>query len=462
MKSNTKKEFALDIDTIKEISYENYDKDFVFIVNKKRYYTPRIIADILSPKIRQYHSIDKTFDTFYIDIPGNTKCNFSKILSLASFNENQFTEDELTYFRNIFFLLGNKKEFIKLTPKYDEQVSMDNVFDRINIIEKYTILRDINKHYNQNEYKCNIDEIAVGNDLIREEIDFVASHFSLIDTKKIKNLNPSIIEDIISNRKLQLEDEDSLLRFITNIYSDNHKLSYLFENVNFLNVSQKAFQEFSSTFQYDDLSRHIWDSIIERTSRSQFDKTMNAAGSKAHKQEDREISLPYANNLEFKGIINYLTRKTDNNNIHDIGIIEVTSNYNNPDGPPRNLLDFNFNNKLLHYEAENGKDYAWICYDFKDALVKITNYSIKPANSGKYGYHPKSWDIETSNDGINWTTIDKQKDCKSLNTGTNPVSFQTKPSDYVRYVRFHQTSDPWGGGHIWFRAIEFYGFIEHL
>lgn len=459
--SNFKEEFTLDINTIKEISYENYEKDFTFIVNKKKYYTPRIVADILSPKIRQYHSIDKTFDTFRIDIPASSRCDFSSILSLTSFNTKQFSQDELKYFRNIFFLLGNKKEFIKLTPKYDEEVSMENVFDRINIIENYTKLRDLNEKYNKNNFKCSVEEIMVGNDLIRQEIDFVSSHFSEIDASKIKKLNPSIIEDIISNAKLQLTDEDSLLRFIMDLYSNDHKLAYLFGNVNFLNVSQKVFQRFSSIFQYDDLSPYIWDSIIERTTKSQLEPISDTVNLKAYRQENKEISIPYVKNKEFKGIINHLTDETGSN-IHDNKTVEVNSNLVTPGKDPRNLLDYDFRNNL-NYEAANSKDYAWVCFDFKNNLVKITDYTIKSANCAKDGYHLRSWTIEQSDDGHNWTEIDERKNCLSLNGKSLVASFKVKNnSDYARYVRIRQTDQPWGGGHIWFRAIEFYGFIEHL
>lgn len=83
---------------------------------------------------------------------------------------------------------------------------------------------------------------------MQEEIDFISSHFSEIDQEKLKNLGVSHIESVISNPKLLLENEDSLFQFIASLYSENSSLSYLFENVDFLNISDDCVKHFYEIF----------------------------------------------------------------------------------------------------------------------------------------------------------------------------------------------------------------------
>ena len=51
---------------LKDIPFHKYEKNFTFIVNGKRYETNRVVADILSPIIRNYHYQDESIDQFEI------------------------------------------------------------------------------------------------------------------------------------------------------------------------------------------------------------------------------------------------------------------------------------------------------------------------------------------------------------------------------------------------------------
>lgn len=102
----------------------------------------------------------------------------------------------------------------------------------------------------------------------------------------------------------------------------------------------------------------------------------------------------------------------------------------------------------------------WICFDFKNRKIKVTNYSIKSHKLGKDGHQLKSWKIEISNDGRTWIKIDEHKDCPTLNGSCITGTFTVEPNDFSRYVRLHQTGTPWGGHDLWFYYIEFYGYLK--
>ena len=60
-----------------------------------------------------------------------------------------------------------------------------------------------------------------------------------------------------------------------------------------------------------------------------------------------------------------------------------------------NLLDFN---ETTFYCSNSCSFDAWICFDFKEMKVNISNYSIRTINSSRSTHHLKSWIIEISDD----------------------------------------------------------------
>ena len=81
-------DYSIDINNLKTIPFDKYEKRFTFIKNGKRYETSRIVADILSPIIRRMHFIDESLHEFSFTIK-ETKSEedyFLSFLKLASFN----------------------------------------------------------------------------------------------------------------------------------------------------------------------------------------------------------------------------------------------------------------------------------------------------------------------------------------------------------------------------------------
>lgn len=541
MDNENRIEFSLNIDSIKEVPFEKYSNDFVFIVDGKEYYTNRIIADILSPIIRQYHYFDETNNRFYINtINKNTKIDFSSIFSLINFQSITINQEELEWYLDIFSSLGNQKEFLKLIPYYPKEITTNNVIKRIQ--EKRIFLQNFNSKSSSQKVNFESEDVPeiAEKEYIQPELDFISNHFFEIGFDELQKLDPFIIEDIIKSDKLKLEDEDSLLNLINDLYSKNSKFSYLYEYVDFLNVSNEGLCHFFDIFDLNDINRYIWKSVIKRTMKPQhseiepkttsdqirtekvpssqisnkptnkkdkandkhsniieIEAQLNSSINKSNQHEKAEktrnkssiekvdnnetkepnlslntkeskensktvnstekvknniFSLLHKDKEDFNGIITYLTAKTGGN-IHDNGTIAVSSN--SYFSPPKYLLDFNCD---AYYQA--GKADAWVLFDFKELKVKITSYSIMSNSGGENLYHLKSWDLEVSNDGVNWTKIDERRDHPKLNGSYATGTFEVRPNDYSRYVRIHQIDDPWGGGYLWFYYMEFYGYLK--
>lgn len=91
----------------------------------------------------------------------------------------------------------------------------------------------------------------------------------------------------------------------------------------------------------------------------------------------------------------------DTENIADNGTIEIKSSSTYENNLPRNLVDFDKSN---FFQSLNDK--TIVCFDLKDKLFQLTDYSIKSHNSGSYSrYHLKDWAVEVSLDGETWEVV---------------------------------------------------------
>ena len=101
-------------------------------------------------------------------------------------------------------------------------------------------------------------------------------------------------------------------------------------------------------------------------------------------------------------------------------------------GAPDLAADFDTKSEF----QSKDKPGQWICYDFLDARVSPTSYSIK-SSRGSTGYnHPKSWVLEVSTDGQTWTVVDRHVDDNAMNSPCVTRNFQFTPvSGSFRYVR---------------------------
>ena len=77
----------------------------------------------------------------------------------------------------------------------------------------------------------------------------------------------------------------------------------------------------------------------------------------------------------------------------------------------KNVVDYDNNN------CYGSKDYlkeSFICFDFKNKKIQLSDYSIM-SSSSRYDGFLKNWIIEVSNDGENFIEIDRRSDNSQLN-----------------------------------------------
>lgn len=433
MNQNT--QIQLNLESFLDVPLEAYSKDFTFIVNGEEFKTSRIIADLLSPTISKLHLTDPTIDKFIINTQQHG--NFTIFLNLIDFEQKELSEEDALFISEIIEILGNKSLSVK-EPDDIIEITKDNIFDRITLHSKLS-----------NFYSSSL----------QNDIDYISSHFfELCDDKvdDLKKLSVLTLQRILSNPKLILSSEDQLVIFINQIYKNNSDYSVLYGYVNFSCISKKSISNFLSIFDINDITLETWKKLSLRL------ENINSSPSECGDRYcQKEVQIMYQKDKDFNGIINYL-RTLSKGNIFNL--IEInTSSVLDSRRCPNNVIIYD--NKDKYFSSKNEVN-SWISFDFKNYQVTPTNYTIQSFPCSSNGYaHPKSWNIEGSNDNTNWEIIDRQEESSVLNgesvTYTFPIGKDHKKA--FRYLRMRITGQNWGEiDTLCISAIEFYGILNPI
>ena len=79
-------------------------------------------------------------------------------------------------------------------------------------------------------------------------ISYIATHFNEISKEKMKSIDIYVFEKVLESESLKIEDEDSLLSFILDLYNFDNKYSVLFQYVVFQNVTEETLEKFINQF----------------------------------------------------------------------------------------------------------------------------------------------------------------------------------------------------------------------
>jgi hypothetical protein len=144
------------------------------------------------------------------------------------------------------------------------------------------------------------------------------------------------------------------------------------------------------------------------------------------------------------GIIGHLTKEY-NGNVHDLGIVELTAGSfeNEPraaGGFLKSVADLETHSTFHSIWRDRSTDIPhtrnnWICYDFRDRKIVPTHYAIRTCGGGTGSEHLKSWQVETSVDGVTWREVDHREDSATLNGQYFVGIFAVAGGEGCRFVR---------------------------
>lgn len=160
---------------IKELSLHDFGPPFKFIVNDKEYQTSKIIACMISPKIRNKLTEDNAFDEYSI----NTGCNegnFQPIIELIKLGQIEIQEEEVPFISLVLKELENNLIEVEIP---EIEITEENIFNLIKKHDKY-----------QNIYSKQL----------QKEIDFLSKFFFLTKNKvqELLSLSLDTMENILN------------------------------------------------------------------------------------------------------------------------------------------------------------------------------------------------------------------------------------------------------------------------
>jgi hypothetical protein len=142
------------------------------------------------------------------------------------------------------------------------------------------------------------------------------------------------------------------------------------------------------------------------------------------------------------GIVAYPARQCGGN-VVDRGVMAVTcSKAGSTDGryDVKNITDMESDWDFYSACRPESQDIEerrnnWVCSDFKQRRIVLTHSAIRTQNWGTGSSHLKSWIVETSVDGNNWSPIDSQKDNNDLNGKRAMRAFPVAAAGPCRFIR---------------------------
>ena len=296
---------------------------------------------------------------------------------------------------------------------------------------------------------------------ISKEIKFASRHFySLFENhrEELENLSFDLIYAITSSDELCLRDEDQLLDFINGVYihsKNGHKYSILYQNVKFMNITKEMAKVFIQHFDINDINEETWLSLSNRFIEC---KTSDCSDKVRYSPKIKILEFKPDGKDQFIGIINYLKTQSNDDfkNRVEVTASSVVSNVHSP----LNLTVFDDDDKWFESQPER---YNWICYNFKKNRVIPTSYQIKSYPFQKNWHHPKSWVIQGSIDGNNWTDIDHKNNCTVLNEKSVSHIFPIKNDNSLEfhYIRMKLTDTNWcNNNFLSLGSLEIYGQLK--
>jgi hypothetical protein len=395
------------------------DENFTFAVGRERYVVPKSLAQYISPTISQIQRSDATFNELVVDENDDEGQKFGLIMNLAKGQRIELSPVDALSLTGYAEKLGNSELFGKFSKIANVKMDSSTAIDILRSKIKWGMDREI-------------------------EREFVASHLLEYGVRDLLRIPLDELEIIFSSKHLRIETESHLFALVQELVDEGGEdYEILYENVLFDYLDEEDMVKFVELIPITHVSGTLWEAIGRRLVLKVAPKTFDAA-------RFAKGTVPFTND-PFDGIAAYLRRESGKNPV-SIGVIDVECLSGNP--YPEKLFDPNWK----CYWSTKDAPGQWIAFKFPKHLVHLTEYTLKSANSKKGWNHLKSWVIEGSNDGENWTEIDRREDNNDLNGKGNVMTWRCENPMRARIIRLRQIGkNHRGTDDLQLNAIEFFG-----
>jgi hypothetical protein len=365
---------------------------------------------------------DSSCRRFSIETP-DPECQFEQILALGWGSACEVNDSNFGFVRSVVRELGNLELYQTLVKQFEPNLTVSNVFQRIEDAEAFGFPFD---------------------DLIL----FCASNFFQIQREFVGKVSLQTLYQVLSHPSLQLGSEDQLYQIIASRFESSFEYFSLIEFVRFeyLNTSNMNHFVGFARAHFDLVNQSVWHALCTRLECETILTT----------QSPRVIErlIPFENS-PLDGIIAALTEECGGS-VSEKGVVKISGTPLNdqPDSAPAHAADFGKSN---YFHSANSVN-QWLCYDFRSRRVRLSHYSIRSFSGN---YYPRSWVIEGSLDGRNWSQIDRQEGNTKLDAQHPTGTFAVTECDAYRFIRLRQTGRNSGSSqYLIVVAFELFGYLS--
>jgi hypothetical protein len=383
---------------IQNIVTDQIQEDFEFVVGGQEYKCSRIIAEFLSSRVRVSHSVDPSIAEYFVET-SDSNDEFKLFMSLGSGSTIRVTKANLDFFASLSREFHNSNLYISLMEHFDDHFIVSQMRDSTTL------------------------------DLFSDAlIGRISWKFHGLTCLELNGIPVSVLLHILSHDLLKISSEDALFSYVSSRICSDPEYLYLLQFVHFEYVSSECICHFLSAVP-DLIDGRLWESISRRLI--------------SHVPHAIEFLLNESKPLD--GIIRDRTREY-RGNVHDKGIVTITSKSVFADFAPLNVAGLN-SDRYFTSKDEPGQ---WVCWDFHEMRVRPTHYTIR-------SHYLESWVVESSLDGEAWTEIDRKTAHRILG---GYGSFAVSNSAEFRFIRLTRTTqDPREKHELSICAVEFFGIL---
>jgi hypothetical protein len=211
-------------------------KDFQFISGSDTFVCDRFQAMFVSPRIATLIETDPTIDEFSLD-HANSR-SFETLEQLICGDVIVVNETKVKVLIDLIEDLGNLElsESVLTFIESKTELDVSNCISRLNW-----------------KMRLNVNIVS--------EIEFIATHLSDFRVDAVRDIEISIVEDILQQHSLRILNEDWLLKFIFELGS---KYFGLIGYVRFEFLNAESIDLFFNTISIDELNCDIWEGMKNR------------------------------------------------------------------------------------------------------------------------------------------------------------------------------------------------------
>lgn len=396
-------------------SVENFflegEPDFTFVFNGVEFPCNRFHAAFLSPRISQIMKADALFSRFEITLPQYTPEQFTKIMDLLK-NPVDFVGDD-AFLCDISRILENS-EIYMLTEIYKKAPIHSNAIEGL-----------------KNRFFHNTPDFTKWR-------DFVAAHLCEFDRDAVMSLSPEILYDVLTSNDVKVLSEEWLWNLVMELSARDKAYEACIRQIKFQNLAEKELKKYIDKLDLSSMSGEFWSNICTYITQKDVKSPQDRYTSELilHKYDGTEEGMLH-------GILHsFIVSGGSENDVPNITVTGgPTLDDENPEYSAKNAARVDKNSYFL--SDDSSTDHT-ICYDFGEMKFIPTAYAIRsrpdePVN----GKHLRSWVIEVSMDGTEWTEVDKQENNSELNGSGITKVFNLDDHVQSKLIRLRQTGEGW-------------------